>query len=113
MMLEYLTDEDLRARYPNDGFLLSDSDSVGAAIADTVAEAEGYLAGRYSLPLPAVPPVLVGRLCDMARYRLWREEASDEVPDGTVLRQMRRGFKLKDRLIRPASVIVSKGPATE
>ena len=79
MMLEYLTGDDLRARYPNDWSLLSDSDSVGAAIADTVAEAEGYLAGRYSLPLPAVPPVLVGRLCDMARYRLWRDEASDEV----------------------------------
>jgi molecular chaperone GrpE len=37
-------------------------------------------------------------------------EASDEVPEGTVLRQMRRGYRLKDRLLRPSSVVVSSGP---
>jgi molecular chaperone GrpE len=36
-------------------------------------------------------------------------EASADVPEGTVIRQTRKGFKLKDRLIRPASVVVSKG----
>jgi len=40
-------------------------------------------------------------------------EASGDAPEGQVLRQLRRGFKLKDRLIRPATVVVSKGPATE
>lgn len=39
-------------------------------------------------------------------------EPSADVAEGTVIRQLRKGFKLKDRLIRPASVIVSKGPAT-
>lgn len=39
------------------------------------------------------------------------QEASEEIPEGQVLRQVRKGFKLKDRLIRPASVIVSTGPA--
>ena len=77
--MAYLTVNDLQARYPADAYLLADTDAVSAAIADAVAEADGYLAGRDSLPLPAVPPVLVGRLCDMARYRLWRDEASDEV----------------------------------
>lgn len=38
------------------------------------------------------------------------QEASDTVAEGTVLRQLRRGFKLRDRLLRPATVIVSKGP---
>jgi molecular chaperone GrpE len=38
-------------------------------------------------------------------------EPSPDV-EGTVIRQLRKGFKLKDRLIRPASVIVSKGPRT-
>jgi molecular chaperone GrpE len=37
-------------------------------------------------------------------------EPNNEVADGSVIRQIRRGFKLKDRLIRPASVVVSKGP---
>ena len=39
-------------------------------------------------------------------------ESNSDVTEGTVIRQTRKGFKLKDRLIRPASVIVSKGPPT-
>jgi molecular chaperone GrpE len=38
-------------------------------------------------------------------------EADAEVPEGMVIRQTRRGYKLRDRLLRPASVFVSKGPA--
>lgn len=38
-------------------------------------------------------------------------EPDDQVPEGHVLRQARRGYKLRDRLLRPASVFVSKGPA--
>lgn len=38
-------------------------------------------------------------------------ETDEQIPDGRVLRQARRGYKLRDRLLRPASVIVSKGPA--
>jgi molecular chaperone GrpE len=37
------------------------------------------------------------------------QEESAEVPEGVVLRQLRRGYKLRDRLLRPATVIVSKG----
>jgi molecular chaperone GrpE len=37
-------------------------------------------------------------------------EPDPSVKEGTVVRQLRKGFKLKDRLIRPASVVVSKGP---
>jgi molecular chaperone GrpE len=37
-------------------------------------------------------------------------EPSDQVPEGTVLRQTRRGYRLKDRLLRPSSVVVSSGP---
>ncbi|MDP9253761.1 MAG: nucleotide exchange factor GrpE [Verrucomicrobiota bacterium] len=38
-------------------------------------------------------------------------EPSDDVPEGVVLRQTRRGYRLKDRLLRPSSVVVSSGPA--
>ncbi len=37
------------------------------------------------------------------------QEASATVPEGVVIRQLRKGFKLRDRLIRPATVMVSKG----
>jgi molecular chaperone GrpE len=39
-------------------------------------------------------------------------EPHTEVPEGTVIRQIRRGYSLKDRLLRPAAVIVSKGPSS-
>lgn len=32
------------------------------------------------------------------------------VPDGHIIQQLRKGYKLKDRLLRPATVVVSKGP---
>jgi molecular chaperone GrpE len=38
-------------------------------------------------------------------------EPSDQFPEGTVLRQTRRGYRLKDRLLRPSKVVVSSGPA--
>jgi len=39
-----------------------------------------------------------------------QQETSDS-PEGQVLRQHRTGYKLRDRLIRPASVVVAKTPA--
>jgi Molecular chaperone GrpE (heat shock protein) len=39
------------------------------------------------------------------------QEESAEHEDGTILRVTRRGFRLRDRLLRPASVIVSKLPS--
>jgi molecular chaperone GrpE len=39
------------------------------------------------------------------------QEASDKVAEGTVLRVTRRGYRLKDRLLRAASVVVSTAPA--
>jgi len=38
------------------------------------------------------------------------QEASTTIPEGTIIRVTRRGYKLKDRLLRAASVIVSSGP---
>lgn len=35
---------------------------------------------------------------------------SDDVPEGQILYQTRKGYRLRDRLLRPASVVVSAGP---
>ena len=40
-----------------------------------------------------------------------QKETSD-VPEGHVVQQLRKGYKLRDRLIRPATVIVANKPAT-
>lgn len=54
----------------------------------------------------------VGQPFDPNLHDALGQEASDTVPEGEVIRQTRKGYKLKDRLIRPANVFVSKGPAT-
>jgi len=38
-------------------------------------------------------------------------QESAEVPEGHVLQQLRKGYKLRERLIRPATVIVARKPA--
>ena len=39
------------------------------------------------------------------------QQESAQVPEGQVLQQLRKGYKLRDRLIRPATVVVAKKPA--
>src|SRR5512132_83224 len=38
-------------------------------------------------------------------------DEQSEAAEGTVIRQPRRGYRFKDRLLRPARVVVSSGPA--
>lgn len=38
------------------------------------------------------------------------QQESAEVPEGHVLQQLRKGYKLRERLLRPATVIVAKKP---
>jgi molecular chaperone GrpE len=40
------------------------------------------------------------------------EQESVDIAEGHVLQQLRKGYKFKDRLLRPATVIVAKKPAT-
>lgn len=39
------------------------------------------------------------------------QEESAEIKEGDIIRVTRRGFKLRDRLLRPASVVVCKAPS--
>jgi molecular chaperone GrpE len=39
------------------------------------------------------------------------QEVSNAVPEGSVVRQLRKGYRLKDRLLRASLVVVSSGPA--
>src|SRR2546423_1973623 len=51
-----------------------------------------------------------GQKFDPNLHEAIAHEPSDRVPEGVVLRQMRRGYRLKDRLLRPSTVVVSSGP---
>jgi molecular chaperone GrpE len=50
----------------------------------------------------------VGQPFDPHRHEALGHHESDEHPEGHVLTQMRKGYKLKDRLLRAASVFVAK-----
>lgn len=39
------------------------------------------------------------------------QQESAQVPEGHVLQQLRKGYKLRDRLLRPATVVVAKKPS--
>src|SRR3954469_3438929 len=52
-----------------------------------------------------------GQKFDPNLHEAIAHEPSTTVPEGTVIRQTRRGYKLKDRLLRPTSVVVSSGAA--
>lgn len=54
-----------------------------------------------------------GKPFDPNFHEALSEQESAEVPDHHVLQQLRRGYKLRDRLLRPATVIIAKAPAAK
>ena len=57
------------------------------------------------------PIEAVGQKFDPNLHEAVGHEPSDGVPEEHVIRQTRRGYKFKDRLLRPSTVVVSSGPA--
>lgn len=52
-----------------------------------------------------------GQKFDPNQHEAFAQEESASVAEGHVVRQLRKGFRLRERLLRPAAVVVSKGPA--
>jgi molecular chaperone GrpE len=50
-----------------------------------------------------------GQTFDPNLHEALAQEESHDIPEGKVIRQARRGYRLRDRLLRPANVVVSKG----
>lgn len=49
-----------------------------------------------------------GQKFDPNLHEAVSQQESKDVPEGNVLQQLRKGYKLRDRLIRPATVVVAK-----
>ena len=67
---------------------------------------QDFLAENGLQPIEAV-----GQKFDPNLHEAIAHEPSDEVREGVVIRQTRRGYRFKDRLLRPSAVVVSSGPA--
>ena len=54
-----------------------------------------------------------GEMFDPAVHEAVSQEDCEVSPEGSVLRVVRRGFKMGERLLRPANVVVSRAPQAE
>lgn len=79
----YATEADLVARFGEEigslKVMVSNPTFVEDAIQDATEEINGHIGDRYSLPLPNVPSNLKRMACDIARYRLYFQQPTDEV----------------------------------
>lgn len=99
--MPYATQADLVTRF-GEQELIEQTDRVACASIDPAVVArvlddasaiiDGYLAGRYVLPLDTVPALLVSLCGDLARYALYADAAPDIVRD----RQKDAISRLKD-----------------
>ena len=52
-----------------------------------------------------------GKQFDPNLHEAVSQKETSEAPEGRVVEQVRKGYKLSERLLRPASVVVAKAPA--
>lgn len=67
-----------------------------------------FLADNGLQPIEAV-----GQKFDPNLHEAIAHEPSEDVPENNVIRQTRRGYRFKNRLLRPSSVVVSSGAAKQ
>ena len=82
----------------------SEQSPIYAGMSMVLKQLTDFLAENGLQPIDAV-----GQKFDPNLHEAIAHEASDDVPENVVIRQTRRGYRLKERLLRPSSVVVSKG----
>jgi len=54
-----------------------------------------------------------GRTFDPNLHEAVSQKETSEAPEGQVVQQLRKGYKFRERLLRPASVVVARQPAAK
>lgn len=80
--------------------------SLQAGVAMIASQLRGVLAEAGLEEINAA-----GKPFDPNLHEAVAQQDSVDVPEGQVVQQLRKGYKLRDRLLRPASVIVSRKPS--
>ncbi len=120
-------DKEDAVKYANASFLeklipILDNFELGLSAARTSAADSPIISGMdmvakqltdFLLGSGVEPINAEGEKFDPNLHEAVAQEASEDVPEGVVVRQLRRGYKLRDRLLRPATVMVSKGRAAK
>ena len=84
----------------------SENSPVFSGMSMVLKQLMDFLTERGVQPIDAI-----GQKFDPNLHEAIAHEPSNEAPDGVIVRQTRRGYRMKDRLLRPSSVVVSSGPA--
>ncbi len=82
-----------------------ESSAIFSGMSMVLKQLTDFLAEHGLEPLDAP-----GQKFDPNLHEAIAHEPSAEFPEGVVIRQTRRGYRMKDRLLRPSSVVVSSGP---
>lgn len=112
-------------RYANEGLLeqllpILDNFELGLQAAETATDAAAIAQGmsmvkeqlRRFLEDFGVQEITAGSgEFDPHIHEAVSQEASEEIPEGHIICQRRKGYKLKDRLLRAACVVVAKASA--
>jgi molecular chaperone GrpE len=54
-----------------------------------------------------------GKEFDPTQHEAVSQQDTTEVPEGRVVQQIRKGYKLRERLLRPAAAVVARKPAAK
>jgi molecular chaperone GrpE len=114
-------------RYANEGLLeklvpvLDNFDAALSAAQSSSADGAQSLQTGVAMIFQQLKKVLTesgleevdatGQTFDPNLHEAVSQQESADVPEGAVLQQLRKGYKLRDRLLRPATVVVAKKPA--
>lgn len=110
--MPYATRADLQDRYGLDEIGQRESmlppGALDLALADADAEIDGYLAGRYAVPVTPAPAALVKMAAAIARYNLLGDSATERARNDyqdarALLRDIQAGRAQLDTAIAPAS----------
>jgi molecular chaperone GrpE len=104
--------------------LLTIADDFDRAIEHMPAEMAdvGWVAGiaaidrklRLLLDSEGLTPIeAIGKPFDPHEHEAVTQETTTAVPDGTVTQELQRGYRIRDRVLRPAMVAVAVNPSSE
>ena len=66
---------------------------------------------RLLLDSEGLTPIeAIGQPFDPREHEAVTQQETDEVPEGTVTAELQRGYRIRDRVLRPAMVAVAKAP---
>ncbi len=95
------------------GLAAAANDQAGATIVQGLEMVRRQFADYLKSAGVEVIDAQPGELFDPTRHEALAQEAHDQIEEGHVIRQVRRGYRLHDRLLRAAAVFVSSGRGQE